>query len=187
MKGLLKKVVYFVIDIKIRCIILKGKMLGDFFINRYIENCSDRSLKRVLKLVGAEVESSANIRPGLILDNTYFKYDKLKIGTNTFLGRKVFIDLVDEVILEEDAVLSEGVSVLTHQDVGERKLREFYPRKEGKVIFKKGCWIGSNATILSGTVIGECAVIAAGAVVTKDVPPYTVYGGIPAKEIKRLI
>lgn len=45
-------------------------------------------------------------------------------------------------------------------------------------------WIGSNAVILQGNNIGDGAIIAAGAVVTKDVPPYSVYGGVPAKKIK---
>ena len=47
-------------------------------------------------------------------------------------------------------------------------------------------WIGSNATILSGVSIGEWSVVAAGAVVTKDVPPMTIAGGVPAKVIKKV-
>ena len=47
-------------------------------------------------------------------------------------------------------------------------------------------WIGSNVTILSGVSIGEWSVVAAGAVVTKDVPPMTVVGGVPAKVIKKV-
>lgn len=47
-------------------------------------------------------------------------------------------------------------------------------------------WIGSNATVLSGVTIGEWAVVAAGAVVTKDVPPYTMVGGVQAKIIKKV-
>ena len=46
-------------------------------------------------------------------------------------------------------------------------------------------WVGANCTILKGVNIGKCAIIAAGAVVTKDVPEYTIVAGIPAKEIKR--
>lgn len=47
-------------------------------------------------------------------------------------------------------------------------------------------WIGSNATILPGVTLGEHAVVAAGAVVTKDVPPLTVVGGVPAKILKSI-
>lgn len=45
-------------------------------------------------------------------------------------------------------------------------------------------WIGSNATILPGVTLGDWAVVAAGAVVTQDVPPLTVVGGVPAKVLK---
>ena len=45
-------------------------------------------------------------------------------------------------------------------------------------------WIGMNATVLGGVTIGEGAVVAAGSVVTKDVPPFTVVGGVPARPIK---
>ena len=47
-------------------------------------------------------------------------------------------------------------------------------------------WIGSNVTILPGVTVGDWAVIAAGAVVTKDVPAYTVVGGVPAKVIRTI-
>ena len=49
---------------------------------------------------------------------------------------------------------------------------------------KKNAWLGMNVTICPGVTIGEYAVVAAGAVVTKDVPPYAVVGGVPAKVIR---
>jgi len=50
----------------------------------------------------------------------------------------------------------------------------------------KNVWIGANATVLAGVTIGDAVVVAAGAVVTKDVQPNTVVGGVPAKLIKRV-
>lgn len=55
---------------------------------------------------------------------------------------------------------------------------------KGKIILNDDVWVGHSATILSGVTIGQGAVIAAGAVVTKSVPPYAVVGGVPAKVIK---
>ncbi|MNG32136.1 Virginiamycin A acetyltransferase [compost metagenome] len=52
------------------------------------------------------------------------------------------------------------------------------------ITIEDDCWIGSNVTILDGVTIGTGSVVAAGAVVTKDVPPYSVVGGVPAKIIK---
>lgn len=57
-------------------------------------------------------------------------------------------------------------------------------QERGNTVIKDGCWIGMRAMIMPAVTIGEGAVIAAGAVVTKDVPPYAVYGGNPAKFIK---
>lgn len=55
---------------------------------------------------------------------------------------------------------------------------------KGKIILGDDVWVGHSATILSGVTVGQGAVIAAGAVVTKTIPPYTIVGGIPAKIIK---
>lgn len=54
----------------------------------------------------------------------------------------------------------------------------------GDTVIADGCWIGSRAMIMQGVKLGEGAVIATGAVVTKDVPPYAIVGGVPAKIIK---
>ena len=54
------------------------------------------------------------------------------------------------------------------------------------MLIKKNAWLGLGATICPGVTIGKYAVVAAGAVVTKDVPDYAVVGGVPAKVIKRL-
>ncbi|MFD1003161.1 acyltransferase [Ohtaekwangia kribbensis] len=58
--------------------------------------------------------------------------------------------------------------------------------KKGNIVIGDNVWIASRATILKGVTIGEGSVIAAGSVVTKDVPPYCVAAGVPAKVIKRL-
>lgn len=69
---------------------------------------------------------------------------------------------------------------------------DFNPAKRSDIIPKpihigKKVWIGFNATILPGVTIGDEAIVAAGAVVAKDVPPNTVVGGVPTKIIKRCL
>lgn len=54
------------------------------------------------------------------------------------------------------------------------------------VIINEDCWIGCNVTLLCGVTIGRGCTIAAGAVVNKDIPPYCIAGGVPAKVIKRI-
>ena len=76
-----------------------------------------------------------------------------------------------------------GLKIATiNHDVNERHTKYTY----GKVTVKKNAWLGLNVTICPGVTIGEYAVVGAGAVVTKDVPAYTVVGGVPAKVIKML-
>ena len=64
------------------------------------------------------------------------------------------------------------------------KDNEKRPEDDRDIIFEGDNWIGANSTILRGVTVGEGSIIAAGAVVTKDVPPYSIVGGVPAKVIK---
>jgi len=60
----------------------------------------------------------------------------------------------------------------------------YEPLKNQQVIIEGENWIGANVTIIGGVTIGRGSIIAAGAVVTNDVEPYSIYGGVPAKKIK---
>jgi acetyltransferase-like isoleucine patch superfamily enzyme len=64
------------------------------------------------------------------------------------------------------------------------RAKQSYSLTVGNFHIKRNAWIGANATIMQGVTIGENAVVAAGAIVTKDVPNDKVVGGIPAKIIK---
>lgn len=61
---------------------------------------------------------------------------------------------------------------------------EKLPEHDADVMIRDGVWIASNVTILKGVTIGKGAVIAAGSIVTKDIEPYAIYAGVPAKKIK---
>lgn len=65
-------------------------------------------------------------------------------------------------------------------DIGEG---EKNPEDDADVIIEDDVWVGCNVTILKGVTIGRGGIVAAGAVVTKSVPPYTIVGGVPAKKI----
>lgn len=111
-------------------------------------------------------------------------------GTNTIIGRNVFINagccfqdqggitIGDRTLIGHQVVLA----TLNHGLLPERR-NEFSP---APIVIGSDVWIGSHATILPGVTIGDGAIVAAGAVVTKDVPPRTVVAGVPARVIKTL-
>lgn len=97
---------------------------------------------------------------------------KVIIGDHVMFGPKVTIITGDHRI----DILGRYMSTITESE----KLKE----NDEDVVFEGDNWIGSNVTILKGVHIGEGAIVASGAVVTKDVPAYSIVGGIPAKVIK---
>ena len=84
--------------------------------------------------------------------------------------------------------VAERVTVLTHTNVGykDHPLQHHFPTLTRPVTFRQGCFVGACATVLPGVEIGAKAFVAAGAVVTRDVPPNTVVGGVPAQVIREL-
>ena len=109
--------------------------------------------------------------------NVYVAND-VKIGNNVKVQNNVSI--YDSVILEDDVFCGPSMvftNVINPRATIERK--DQYKR----TLVKKGASIGANATIICGVKIGEYAFIAAGAVVTKDVKPYEMVAGVPAKTI----
>ena len=82
------------------------------------------------------------------------------------------------------ALIGHGVVLATlNHDMAPEKRQALHP---APIHIGKGVWIGANATVCSGVTIGDHAVVAAGAVVVKDVPADTVVGGVPAKVIRKI-
>lgn len=106
----------------------------------------------------------------------------LHIGKDVFINANFLAMARGEIIIEDHVQIAGNVSVLSNNhDLYDRAILTLKP-----VHIKKGAWIGANATILPGISIGKYAVIGAGAVVTKDIPDYSVAVGNPAKVIKQL-
>ena len=115
----------------------------------------------------------------------------VKIGKHVFLGGGNVLDRArpDLITIEDYVSLAGGVYILTHSNPT-TPLREILgpsSHKVAPVVIKRGAWIAVNVVILPGVTIGENSIVATGAVVMKDVPPLTIVGGTPAKEIKKII
>ena len=130
------------------------------------------------ELIGKKVDAEFRVFPPFYTD----------FGKNIHLGKNVFINsdckfqdqggiyIGDDVLIGHNVVLA----TLNHEEDPEKRGNLCpSPIRIGNKV-----WIGSNATILPGVTIGDGAIIAAGAVVTKDVPDYAIVGGNPAKIIR---
>lgn len=109
---------------------------------------------------------------------------------NAYIFEDFFIiDLYDSInncIIEDGVLIAPRVTIVTTTHPLNPFTRSNSGSVYGKVIIKRNAWIGAGAIILPNVTIGEGAVVGAGAVVTKDVPPKTVVAGVPAKIIKYL-
>lgn len=117
---------------------------------------------------------------------------EMTIGNNVSLGEYSHITCAHKVVIGDGVVTGRFV-LITDNDHGQSTPDdlEIYPlsrhiSSKGAVIIGKNVWIGGKASILSGVTIGDGAVIGANAVVTKDVPAYSVVGGNPARVLKQI-
>lgn len=111
-------------------------------------------------------------------DIILFENAKLVVG-NSFINSDAKIRCHKSITIGDDCVISHDFTVMdsnAHSINGDKKTKP--------VVINNHVWIGTRVTILSGVCVGEGAVIAAGSVVTKDVPPHSIVGGNPAKVIK---
>lgn len=162
------------------------KMWGTDFWIRQVKKAPVRYLKTILRRLGADIDDSVTFKSGLTMDNIDTGLVRLRIENKAYIGPEVFMDLAESITIGAEAVLAPQVMILTHGDVGERMLAKMIKRKAGPVFLKEGCWIGARAVILPGITVGIQSVVGAGAIVTDDVPDFTVVAGVPAREIRKL-
>lgn len=114
---------------------------------------------------------------------------KLTVGRGSFIGAETMISgaVGNELIVGENCAISNRVNfVLGTHEIGNHSLRAGKGIAGGKIVVGDGAWIGFSSTILPGVTIGEGAIVAAGSVVTRDVPADTMVAGVPAVVKKRL-
>lgn len=115
--------------------------------------------------------------------------DNVVIRPNTMLFADPREGEQGHIVIEDNVMVGSGVHiyVANHRFDDVNKPIIFQGHYDAKnVVLKKGCWIGANSTILAGVTIGENSVIGGGSVVTKDVPPFALYAGNPAKIIRKI-
>jgi acetyltransferase-like isoleucine patch superfamily enzyme len=137
--------------------------------------------ERFSELIQKPIDGSTTIFPPI----------QTNFGKHIFLGKNIvinhgcsFLDM-GGIYIEDNVLIAPKVNLLTEGHPLDPALRRntLIP---GKIVVKEGAWIGAAATVLPGVTIGRNAIVAAGAVVTKDVEDNTIVAGTPAKVIKRV-
>lgn len=126
---------------------------------------------------GSTILMSAYLYAGVRRPN---REPSIIIGKHTIINRQCCLDGRGGLRIGDNVSISPGVWLLTDQhDIND----PYFAEALGPVEIDDYAWIGSKALVLPGVKIGRGAVVAAGAVVTKDVPPYHVVGGVPARHL----
>ena len=134
----------------------------------------------ISRITESEIDESVAVFTPL-----YINYGKhTKIGKNVFINFNCTLLDLGGITIEDNVLIGPNVSILSEgHPISPEDRHSLIPKA---IHIKRNVWIGAGATILQGVTIGENAIIAAGAVVSKDVPDNTVVGGIPAKVIKTI-
>ena len=152
-----------------------------------VRGCTNRFLsffyKKMLRGCGSNVRFSA-----LTSD---FTYRNLTIGNDVYIGpHALFLCTESQIFIGNKVLFGPHVTIIggDHRitDVGRfiYDVLDKHPEDDQDVHIEDDVWIGTNTTLLKGVTVGRGAVVAAGALVTKDVPPYAIVGGVPAKVLK---
>jgi acetyltransferase-like isoleucine patch superfamily enzyme len=109
---------------------------------------------------------------------------ELTIGNNTFVNTGTILSASNRIVIGHNVQIANQVILMDgdFHGVEDRDLM----KAPSEIIIEDNVWIATRAMILKGVTIGKGSTVAAGAVVTKSVPPYTLVGGVPAKIIRQL-
>lgn len=134
-----------------------------------------KKYRKRFKYIGADVAISNNVK--------ILFHNNLSISSHSSVNKGSFINAIGQIDIGEDVII--GPNVIIHSANHKFDSTSVPIRNQGhdhkKVTIGNDVWIGGGAIILPGVRIGEGSVVAAGAVVTKDVEKYSVVGGVPAR------
>ncbi len=141
----------------------------------------DEEIRKLMsELIGKPVDETFGLFPPFYTD----------CGKNIEIGKRVFINsgckFQDQggIVIKDGALIGHNVVMATlNHDIDSKKRADMHP---SPIIIGENVWVGSNATILPGVTIGDGSIVAAGAVVTKNIPKNVVVAGVPAKVIRKI-
>ena len=152
------------------------------FIEKYITNNIISKVpiwtirKTWYRLIGLSIKKNSNIDM-----NSYFIAPRhISIGANTHINQSCFLDGRGELTIKDNVSISHYVKICTG---GHSINSPLFEGSHGPIIIENYVWVGIGAIILKNVKLGEGCIVAAGSVVTKNVPPYRIVAGSPAQII----
>lgn len=129
-----------------------------------------------------------------VVRKLYWRELNVFMGENTFANIGMIADATETapVVIGNNVSIAPYVTFISSSNPNNGREIQSLPYIQGhcikdkKIVVEDEAWIGANATILPGVTIGRCSVIGAGAVVIKDVEPYCIYAGVPAKKLRSI-
>jgi putative colanic acid biosynthesis acetyltransferase WcaF len=122
----------------------------------------------------------------IMLGSEVWAPEKLSVGAHTVIGRRCIIDCRSSKVKGFGVMIGRNVNITSHVVLvaGKHQIQSpTFATTSARIVIEDYVWISLRAIVLGGVTIGEGAVVTAGAVVTKDVEPYTIVGGVPARAI----
>ena len=155
------------------------------FIAEYVPVPFGKIRMMLYKLAGLKMEKGVIIEYGVQIRGNF---EDVYLKENVEIAQGVYLHAYDKIIIGRNTAISPFVKIITNQNprLEVNKLNRFYKPFEKPVVIEDNVYIGTGAIILPGVTVHKMSVVAAGVVVTKDVPSYTVVGGVPARVIKHL-
>ena len=150
-------------------------------LNRLTFNDADQVRALFSDLIGKKVDDSFLLIPPFYTAGGF----DISVGRNVFVNQNcTFYDL-GGLEIGDDVMIGPNVSIITSgHPIEPSRRRAFTTAKP--IVIERNVWIAAGATIIGGVTVGENSVVAAGSVVTKDVPPNTLVGGNPARVIRSI-
>lgn len=127
-------------------------------------------------------------------EDIYFKFDgswapgpSIVIGNCTFIGRGCEFNIRTEIVIGADCLIGSGCKFIDHEHgMADREIpMKIQNGEEARIVIGRNVWLGVNVVVLKGVSIGEGSVVAAGSVVTKSIEPGEIWGGVPARLIRK--